>query len=131
MYLRLACALLVSGLLSVACGITTPEDNQLDSVSGTVAVNGGTSYHPFTVKKNGEIFVTVSSLTPTPQASIGMAVGLVSGSACSPLNGYIRAVIVGIRVEFGYLNKGDYCWLIYDPGTITADTAYAATISHP
>lgn len=131
MFLRLAIALALAAPLVSGCGITTPEDNQIDTVNGTIAVGGGIAFHPFTVKKNGEIFVTVTTLAPQPSASIGMAVGLPASATCSPLNGYVRAVIVGIRAEFGYLNKGDYCWLIYDTGVITTTTSYTANISHP
>lgn len=125
-----AFSLLLCLFFGAACGITTPDNNTQETVNGTLAL-GGQSSHNFTVKKNGEIFVTVTTLSPAPPSSIGMAIGIPANSICSPLNGYVRGVIVNNKAEFGYLNKGDYCFLIYDVNVITAPTNYTAIISHP
>jgi hypothetical protein len=125
-----ALALLLCTFMGTACGITTPDNNTQETVNGTLSV-GGQSSHNFTVKKNGEVFVTVTALTPPPPSSIGMAMGMPAASICSPLNGYVRAIVVNNKAEFGYLNKGDYCFMVYDVGALTAPTAYTAIISHP
>lgn len=117
-------------LMTTACGISTPSNNTKDTISGTIPV-GGSDSHDFTVNKNGEVEVTVTSLTPSPSASLGMGLGQPTSGTCGLIQGYVAALVANRTAPFGYLNKGNYCLLVYDTGILTTATAYSATISHP
>jgi hypothetical protein len=130
MQLRLASPLILAFLVT-ACGISTPSDNTIENVSGTIPV-GGSDFHSYSFGKNGEVEVRITTLSPSPSASLGMALGQVSGASCVPMSPYFAALVANRTVPFGYVNKGDYCLVLYDPGSVlTAPTTYAGTISHP
>jgi hypothetical protein len=114
----------------VACGISTPSNNTVEDVSGTVPV-GGNDVHNYSLSKMGEVEVTITSLAPTPSASIGMALGQQFSGGCTLLQGYQAAVVVNRVVQFGSLQKGGYCLIVYDTGILTAPTAYTGKFSHP
>lgn len=126
----LTVAALLASLLAVACGITTPSDNTVDPVSGTIPV-GGSDTHSYTFKRNGEVEVRITSVTPTPSASLGMGLGQTANGVCTLLAGYVSALVVNRTAQFGYLNKGDYCLIVYDTGVLTVPTNYSGTVSHP
>ncbi len=128
---RLFCVLLmVAALASVACGIATPSDNDIDNIAGSIPV-GGSDVKTFEARNNGEVIVTITTLTPTPSASLGIAIGQPVSDGCSPMSGYLAPLVANRRAEFGYFNKGSYCVLLYDTGILTAATAYVGTVSHP
>ncbi len=126
----LIAVLAAAALASVACGITTPADNDVDQVTGIIPV-AGTDTKNFDARNNGEVQITVTSLVPTPSASLGMYIGQPSGTSCALIQGYLAPVTANRTAEFGYFNKGSYCVVFYDTGALTADTAYVANISHP
>ena len=113
-----------------ACGISTPSNNTVETVPGTVPV-GSNDVHNFSLSKMGEVEVTITSLAPTPSASIGMALGQQFSGGCTLLQGYVSPVVVNRVVQFGALQKGGYCLIVYDTGILTAPTTYTAKISHP
>ncbi len=127
---RLLAAMALAGLLSVACGITTPADNTIDDIAGVIPV-GGSDFREFSVKNNGELQVTITSLVPSPSASIGAAVGQVVSGQCVPIQNYLSPLVANRTIEFGYINKGSFCALFYDTGALRAQTNYTGKISHP
>ncbi len=130
MPLRLLAAMAIAGLLSVACGITTPADNTIDDIAGIIPV-GGSDFREFSVKNNGELQVTITSLVPSPSASLGAAVGQVVSGQCVPIQNYLAPLVANRTIEFGYINKGSFCALFYDTGALTSQTNYTGKISHP
>lgn len=130
MRFRLAIPLLLAGILSVACQLSTPSNNKIDEISGTIPVNGS-EFKEFDITKNGELLVTITSLTPTPSASLGLAVGTPNTGSCVQLGGYLSPLVANREVQFGYFNKGRYCVLLYDTGILTVPTEYRGRISHP
>jgi len=119
-------------VFSAACGISTPSNNTVDQVSGTVPV-GGNVLHSFTASKAGEVEVTITSLTPPPNGTLAMTLGQQAGTTCSLIPGYVSAVVVNRVVQFGSLNKGSYCLIVYDPtpSVLTVPASYTGRISHP
>lgn len=130
MPLRLVVILGLAGLLSVACELSTPSNNKVDEITGIIP-KAGSDFREFDVTKNGELQVTMTSLVPTPSASLGMAVGQPSGGSCILIAGYLAPMVANRTQEFGFLNKGRYCLFLYDTGAMTIDTAYTGKISHP
>lgn len=130
MSLRFLATLVVAALLSAACSISTPSNNKTDNISGEIPLLGQ-QVTEFTLSKNGEVQVTITSLTPTPSASLGMAIGQLSGGSCLQIAGYIAPLVANRTQEFGYLNKGTFCLLLFDTGAMTVPTQYVGRISHP
>lgn len=119
-------------VMSASCGgIIDPSKNTVENFADTLPV-GGTVARTYAWDRNGEIEVTITSLSPSPGAGgIGVAIGQVTGSSCPLLQGYATTTVVNRKVPFGLLNKGSYCLVIFDPGTLTVPVAYAGTFSHP
>ncbi len=131
MRLRVLCIIaLLAAPLVAACGISTPSDNTIENVSGTIPI-GGSDFHVYSFKKNGEVEARITTISPSPSASLGIGIGQIVSSACAPLPGYVAPLVANRAVNFPYLNKGDYCLLVYDTGVLTAETTYSGTISHP
>lgn len=130
MPLRLIALLTVAGLLSGACQLATPSNNTVDDIVGTIPL-GGSDYKEFQIKKNGELQITITSLTPTPNASLGMAIGQPSGGSCILISGYLAPMVANRTQEFGYLTKGTFCLYLYDTGQMRDNTSYVGKISHP
>jgi hypothetical protein len=122
----------VASLLAGCSSVIDPSKNQVEQFSGVVPV-GGTLTKNFSWSNNGEVQTTMTSVTPTPtNGPLNMYVGLVdSGGNCSPLNGYLAQAIVNRTVQWGVLNKGNYCLGIYDPGVLTVAANVAGNFSHP
>src|SRR3954465_5313476 len=64
---------------------SVPATNE--TFTGTVPV-GGSDIHAFTVVlTNGDLNVTLTAAGPPPTINMGIAVGTLSGSACTPISG--------------------------------------------
>jgi hypothetical protein len=125
------CAL--TGLLTGCSGVIDPSKNQVEPFSGVVVV-GGVFIKDFSWSKNGEVEVTMTSVTPTPtNGPLAMYIGQSDSSGnCFQINGYppVQA-IVNRTVQFGVVNKGNYCLAVYDPGVLTVSANVAGNFSHP
>lgn len=119
-------------VLAAACGgIIDPSKNTVESLSGTLQP-GGTTARNFEVGQNGEVEVTITSVSPAPQnGSIGVGLGQVSGASCVPLSGYVASGVPNRKIQWGFINKGTYCVLVFDPGVLTVAVNFTGTVSHP
>ena len=131
-------ALIIPAVLSSGCGgPTDPSDNVVETFTGTIAyVAGGTpqgSQHTFTVSNDGELFITLVTLTPAlPVGKYAiLALGVNSGSSC----GYDQTVQNNFARPGTQLTiparKGAFCVGIFDKGDFTAEEAYELKVSHP
>jgi hypothetical protein len=126
-------ALLLWTAAAVAgCNVYTPEDNTVENFSGTVQVLGQ-SDHDFVFSQQGELEITIKSISPTPpsgQLLLGM--GSRVNGVCSPFAGYTRAIVVNSVMQFGQVQKGNACVAIFDANNaIRVPTTYTGTISYP
>jgi hypothetical protein len=130
---RILTAVAFACLLPGCSGVIDPSKNKVEPFSGTLAVGGSVTF-PYSWDKNGEIEVTMTSVTPTPtNGPIAMYIGQQDNTNCFQLQGYAAQAIVNRKVQFGVLNKGSYCLGIFDPapGVLTAPVSFAGTFSHP
>ena len=120
-------------LIGAACGVSGPSGNTVETFSGTLQVGGSNTHSGYTVSKNGEVEVTMTSVTPTPFGGpIAMGLGQVLSGGCQPLGqAYLTTAIVNKKASFGLLNKGTYCLVVFDPGVLIAPLSYAGNFSHP
>jgi hypothetical protein len=128
---RFLIALGAAGVLAACGGIVDPAKNTIVPFSGTLNVLGTTTFN-YSWNKSGEIEVTVTSVTPPPaNGQIGMQLGQVLSGTCSALAGYTASVVVNRKVQFGLLNKGSYCLVIFDTGVLTTPVNFSGNFSHP
>jgi hypothetical protein len=124
-------AAMLAPLLVTGCGgVTDPSKNQIERFNGTVPNDGQGPVHPFNVSKSGELAVKITSLSPSPQAVVGLVFGQPSGGVC----GYITSNdFVGLnRDQFQFpIQKGSYCVQAYDSGNLTVSQNYTLQVSHP
>jgi len=119
-------------LLTSCSSVIDPSKNQVEPFSGVVAV-GGALIKPVSWGKQGEVEVTITSVTPTPaNGPLAMYLGQQDNAGnCFQLAGYLSQAIVNRPVQFGVLQKGNYCVGVYDPGALTVAANVAGNISHP
>jgi ABC-type molybdate transport system substrate-binding protein len=124
---RLAALVLLLGL-TAACSdtSTSPAATTTDTFSGTVSP-GSPSMQTFTTSAAGTMTVTLTALTP--QATVGLAVGTVSNSTCTPSGQ--ASVQQGGTVSGSVSSSGTYCALVFDSGSLTAAESYTITVNHP
>lgn len=128
---RVAVALGLAVLAAACGGIIDPSKNTVENFGGTLQP-GGTTAKNFEVSKNGEVEVTIATVSPTPQnGSIGVGLGQISGANCVPLSGYVASGVPNRKIQWGFLNKGTYCVLVFDPGVLTVAVNFTGTVSHP
>jgi hypothetical protein len=122
---------LAAGLAGCS-GVIDPSKNTVEQFSGQVLV-GGTLVKQFSWSKQGEIEVTMTSVTPTPaNGPLAMYLGQPDSSGnCFQLAGYLSQAIVNRTVQFGVVQKGSYCLAVYDPGVLTVAANVAGNFSHP
>ena len=118
------------GAFSACGGISTPSKNNVQNFAGTLLV-GGLDTYPFSASKTGEFYVTVTDLG-TKTLTIGTGLGEVLNSQCQPLGGYAQPYSRWNQQSLGGpINKGSYCLIVYDPGTLTAPLTYTVQVSFP
>jgi hypothetical protein len=129
---RILTAAAFACLLPGCSGVIDPSKNTIENFEGDVSV-GSAVIFSYSWDKNGEIEVTMTSVTPPPtNGPIAMYIGQSDNAGnCFQLQGYAAQAIVNRKVQFGVLNKGSYCLGIYDPGTLTAPVHIKGTFSHP
>lgn len=122
----------VAVLLQGCSSVIDPSKNKVEPFSGVVPV-GGTFAKNFSWNNNGEVQTTMTSVTPTPtNGPLNMFIGLPDTAGnCGPLGGYVAQAIVNRSVQWGVLNKGNYCLGVYDPGVLTVAANVAGNFSHP
>jgi hypothetical protein len=123
----------VATLLAGCSSVIDPSKNTVEPFSGVVPVGGAYTKTGISWSKQGEVEVTMTSVTPTPtNGPLGMYIGQSDSSGnCFQLQGYVSQAIVNRTVQFGVLQKGTYCLGVYDPGALTVAANVAGTFSHP
>ena len=97
------------------------------SLSNTLSLQGANTNHFAT--KAGEINIRLKTLTPVETVTIGMAMGIWTGTSCNIViaddNAVFNALLIGTARD-----AGDFCVRMYDVGKLTAPTDYTIEITH-
>jgi hypothetical protein len=138
MPLRLRRALPLVALAAMAvggCETTTspPPPPAVDPVtktfSGTLAVNGA-AVHTFTPTEIGEINVTLKVLAPVSTVTIGMGLGVWTGTSCDVLIADDEAILNELLIGTA-TGVAEYCARLNDAaGQLTAPTDYTIEVRH-
>jgi hypothetical protein len=135
MWLRFLPLLLLVTLSVPACDddttVTTPTSTTTttDTFSGTLTVNGGTTWQ-FSSTGRGTLTATLTSVGPDSAAVIGVSVGTWNGTSCQILLANDQAT-TGSTVIGQVSGVGNLCLRVYDPGTLTAPATYSVNVAHP
>ena len=130
---RLFGVIAVTGSLAACSSVASPSTGTTEDFSGTLAPLGQTS-KPFSASKNGEVQLTLQSLTPRPVVGfVTIAVGQPVGDGCSPMAGfYVAQAGVGQQYAFPQIAKGSYCTVIADANAaLTTAATFSIRLVHP
>jgi hypothetical protein len=130
---RLAGALALTGSLAACGGVTSPSSYPADTFSGTINP-GGEADRGFSVGSTGEMSMTLTALSPTPQVGfMWIGVGQYVGASCSPVPGYYTTQApIGQQLSFSTIPQGAYCMFISDGNTaLKQTTTFTLTARHP
>ncbi len=129
---RFAAALsLVMALLVAGCsGVVDPSKNTIETFSATLAV-GQSVQHNFNVGKNGELSVRLTAISPNPASLLGTYLGQPFAGGCSLFSGPNNFTGLNRDTFNGPINKGTYCLVVFDTGSLTTAQNYTIQISHP
>ena len=140
--MRAVAAVLGLVLLGTACSetqsTTAPSTDTIasptttETFSATLSV-GGFSFYSFVVGQNGTVNVTLVSVSGTDVPStvtLGLAIGIPSGTGCS--GGSVTSTAAGTdpQVTSTY-SPGRYCVNVSDVGNLAAPATFTVTIAHP
>lgn len=129
---RLSAAVALAGCVSACGGIIDPSQNKVEPFTGTLRPLGSVEFSNYTLNKSGEAEVTITSVSPTPaNGPIWLQIGQIVSGTCQLLFGYDSPAIVNRKIQYGILNKGSYCLVVYDPGVLTVPVTFAGNFSHP
>jgi hypothetical protein len=114
---------------SVACGgISSPSQNKQEPFSGVLQV-GGNAHFRVDVANGGEYSVRITQLTPTVTATVGVA--WYQGGNCDFLQQQNYATLNTAALVGAIYQKGAYCVVIFDIGTLTVPQNFTLVVSHP
>ena len=137
MFLRLRRALPLVALATMALGgcetTTSPPpppapDPITKTFSGTLAINGAV-VHTFTPNQIGEINVTLKVLAPVSTVTIGMGLGVWTGTSCNVLIADDQAILNELLIGTA-TGVAEFCARLNDVGQLTAPTDYTIEVKH-
>ena len=117
--------------VTVACAadsITSDADRVSETYTGTLAAKASDG-HLVTIAKDGNIDVTLTTLTPTTTITVGLGVGQPVAEGCSLLI-YNNGAQAGTLLS-GSTGPGTYCVIVYDVGNVTDTLTYTLSVVHP
>jgi hypothetical protein len=132
----LALALMGAGCDNSAGGGTTtsPTAVTLTTETFTGSVDPlGVAFHPFTVAQQGEVDITLTAAGPPATITMGLGVGVPSGSTCSLTisGGVVQAQASTTPQLVGTAAAGAFCVAVYDIGNQRDTVTYSITVAHP
>jgi hypothetical protein len=102
-----------------------------ESFTSTITPRGRAT-RTFDANATGTATVTLSSLTPSSNAVMGLAVGLhdINGSGCNIA--YTTTATAGPAAQLSVpVSPGLYCFAVYDIGNLTTNQTFTLSVSHP
>ncbi|MGC4082271.1 MAG: hypothetical protein QM736_09235 [Vicinamibacterales bacterium] len=132
-FVRLLTALAAAASLAACSSLSSPSNQTVEDFSGTLDPAAQT-FQTFSVRKTGELQVTLQSLTPRPVLGfLTLAIGSESAGTCTPIAGYIiQPAAIGTQYAFPQVVKGSYCVLLSDSNAILKEQVqWTIHLSHP
>jgi hypothetical protein len=128
--------LLAAALVTAGCGdSTTPTSPTTPTGPVTETYNtqvwpGGFASRTFVVTTSGTVSVTLTTATPA-DATLGLVVGVPQGiGGCAPTSTVSARASSTPQIVLT-ADKGVYCTMVYDLGTLTDPVSFTIKIEHP
>jgi hypothetical protein len=122
-------ALAAANMACQAADAVTPDANRkTETFTGTLSAKGS-GVDPVTVAGNGNMDVTLVSLTPDTTITLGLGIGQPTAQGCSLLTSN-ESSRVGTILS-GSVTPGAFCVAVYDIGNVTTALNYTLTVAHP
>ena len=126
----LAGAVAFIALSGSACGSTATAPDPVTETLNGILLPTASSWHVFSTSSNGEVTITLVSLSPLGNATVGVGLGVAANNSCN-LQYTTELFRVGAVWTTTLGNKGSYCVAIYDTGQISQNVNYQLKITHP
>jgi hypothetical protein len=111
-----------------ADSITSDANRVTETFTGTLVAKASDG-HLVTVDKDGNIDVTLTTLTPATTITVGLGIGQPVAEGCSLLV-YNNGAQAGTLLS-GSTGPGSYCVIVYDVGNVTNTLTYTLSVVHP
>jgi hypothetical protein len=122
-------ALAATTMACQAADTVTPDANRTtETFTGTLSAKGS-GVHPVTVANNGNLDLTLTTLTPETTITVGLGVGQPTNQGCSLLSSN-ETSRVGTDLTVS-ISPGSYCVAVYDIGNVKDPLTYTLTVLHP
>ena len=126
----ICCVALLAGACEDA-NITSPSETPVDINSFSSIINpGSAASREFTLTSGGTVAVRLTTTAPAGVA-LGVGIGIPRSNGSCALSAGIEAVAGGAAQVAMTAEAATYCAKVYDPGTLTAPTAFTIVISRP
>lgn len=120
-----------AAVLLGACGGSSSSPTgatKTDTINGILSATASSS-ETVVVQNDGDLLVQLTSLSPQSDISVGLGLGLPSGSSCGLLD-YNGSAKVGSTLSLP-VTTGLYCWVLVDTGNVSGSVNYTVTVTHP
>jgi hypothetical protein len=128
--------LLAAALVTAGCGdSTTPTSPTTPTGPVTETYNtqvwpGGFASRTFVVTTSGTVSVTLTTTTPA-DATLGLVVGVPQGiGGCAPTSTVSARASSTPQIVLT-ADRGVYCTMVYDLGTLTDPVSFTIKVEHP
>jgi hypothetical protein len=129
-FLSVTLAPALAALIAIGCGgVTDPSKNTVETLQGTVSPGERAIFRNLNVSKGGEYSVKITALSPTPTAVLG--VSWYQGGNCDFLMNSNFATLNQPALSGAIFQKGAYCLIVSDVGTLTVAQNFTVSVSHP
>ena len=110
-------------------GSTSPSNAVVEKFSGSLRQQGSVVFS-FNTSQTGSVDVTLTAMTPSSSATVGLGVGAPSGDACT-LTKAASSVSPGSTAQLSVSESaGAYCVKVYDVSSLTQTVTVSVTVSH-
>jgi hypothetical protein len=120
---------------------TAPSGNAtIEKFTGGFEIAGVGPVHQFAIQKNNGLLnmvvtaVTTSGTETPAGVAVGIALGSQTSGGCVAISGAQATVQAGSTSITsglsGTANAGNYCFIVFDVGTLTGPVTYAVEVSH-
>jgi hypothetical protein len=125
--LALAGALLVGGCAGTdTTDLTGPSTT--DTFTGTLAASGSATFG-VTVKTNGELDLSLTTLAPQTTITVGLGIGTPQAGQCALITAAENSKVGTILPA--EVAPGNYCVIIYDVGNVQGLDSFTLSVLHP
>ena len=125
-------------MLAAGCGSssspTAPTPATTTDTFSGIVTHSATTGTPFTVGTTGTVTISLTSVAPLAQMSVGVGVGTLIGTdTCGVAISKNDNARAGATALTGTANAGSYCVLVYDSGNIPEDASvsFEVQVVHP